>query len=733
MNSDAAPSVTVTSSSSNGTGKGNTTYSFSSTVGDELTSETSGTFTLIRIEYGWNYSGKNDRTVHWTLDIPVYIEKRLQVYSNMKMLEGIEYNIQKIKTNGKNVLSSTIDNKTSMILSQGSSYSIYAEYIYVDSEKFSSVKISKTLCIESAGNTYFSPGTKLTLIPLDEGGKAYYYAVPDNQKELKEIAFSEFKDVNNNYYETKEIIGDSKLKHDNFEDLCGTTYTGSSLVEHFVILADTSETQDAASGSDIQNKLYSMHVKPLQPEKLEDEQAKKQYNALFSRTDYGEHCYGYINEIPGITYKINKETSSESSNSNTYLEAGSKITQDGKVCTHLQYDLKAISTYWDSVKTTDKVYLDVGFSLAISGNGSDTFQKIPLPNGTNIILESGGNSVTVPAASGQSTAYYYQSMRSVSGHGDSKICINDLGNNTSNQITLSFDFSNADLSSLEAYSSSDFYVVAQLVVTNDMDLPSAGDIKDTWEAKVGAEMKSDFGFALDVDDLTTLGMNQYSPEESDSGVVSYTANIAFPENNISGLESKYYTILYQVEEKTSQKGADGKSAYQPYSGDNVSLYLGKFSTTEDALSVAKSSDNSVTSGNGLVAVTYQFGTDQITGGADLPDGKTVSGNDKIAKVIKAHCTLVANCSGLDMTNYRVKAYLLVTDSLPTLTTSGNISSNESESSASTTLSGTDSSESCLKHYWLRDGNWPTISDSVLNSDLKSDYFVFTVAKIKTSM
>lgn len=733
VNSDAAPSVTVTSSPSNGTGKGNTTYSFSSTVGDELTSETSGTFTLIRIEYGWNYSGKNDRTVHWTLDIPVYIEKRLQVYSNMKMLEGIEYNIQKIKTNGKNELSSTIDNKTSMILSQGSSYSIYAEYIYVDSEKFSSVKISKTLCIESAGNTYFSPGTKLTLIPLDEGGKAYYYAVPDNQKELKEIAFSEFKDANNNYYETKEIIGDSKLKHDNFEDLCGTTYTGSSLVEHFVILADTSETQDAASGSDIQNKLYSMHVKPLQPEKLEDEQAKKQYNALFSRTDYSEHCYGYINEIPGITYKINKETSSESSNSNTYLESGSKITQDGKVCTHLQYDLKAISTYWDSVKTTDKVYLDVGFSLAISGNGSDTFQKIPLPNGTNIILESGGNSVTVPAASGQSTAYYYQSMRSVSGHGDSKICINDLGNNTSNQITLSFDFSNADLSSLEAYSSSDFYVVAQLVVTNDMDLPSAGDIKDTWEAKVGAEMKSDFGFALDVDDLTTLGMNQYSPEESDSGVVSYTANIAFPENNISGLESKYYTILYQVEEKTSQKGADGKPAYQPYSGDNVSLYLGKFSTTEDALSVAKSSDNSVTSGNGLVAVTYQFGTDQITGGADLPDGKTASGSDKIAKVIKTHCTLVANCSGLDMTNYRVKAYLLVTDSLPTLTTSGNASSTESESTASTALSRTDSSEGCLKYYWLREGNWPTISSDVLSSDLKSDYFVFTVAKIKTSM
>ncbi len=721
------PSVNVTSSPTDGAGKGNTIYSFSSTKGDDLTSATSGTFTLIRIEYGWKYNGKSDSAVHLTLDLPIYVEKRLQLFSNMKMLEGIEYNTQKIKTNGKNELESTpMQSKKSMILSRGSSYSIYSEYVYVDSEKFSSVKIPKALCIESKGDDYFLPGTKLTLIPLDEGGKAYYYTVPDDQTKPKAIAFTEFRDADGNSYRTKEMISESKQT--DYKDLCKTTYSGNSLVERFVILADTSDIKDITSGTDQLNKLYEMNVAPIRPEDLKDGSNQEQYRAMYSRTDYHKHCYGYINEIRGITYKINTGTDGDSGHSNTYLDASSKISQDGKVSTHLQYDLKADPTYWDSVKNTDKSYLDVGFSLAIRPKDSDTSQKIPLPEGTNIVLGSGENKVTLPTTAGQSTAYYYQCLRSVSGHEGSEICINTMGKDTSNKIDFAFDFSGADLTVLDAYEGSDFYVVAQLVVTSDSNLPSAGDIKDTWNAAVGAEMKSDFGFALNVDDLTTLGMNQYSPEGSDQGVVSYTASIAFPENKTSELESKFYTIVYQIEEKTSQKdAATGKPAYKPYDGDKVSLYLGNFDTPEKAINAKKRTENSTTSGTGLVAATYQFSTDQITVGADLKDGKNASESDDITKwVIKTHCTLVANCEGLNMTNYRVKAYLMVSDELPSLSTSSGDSISYSEPSG-------DSNSGCLKQYWVRPENWPTISDKILISDLKSDYFVFTVAKIKTTM
>lgn len=721
------PSVNVTSSPTDGAGKGNTIYSFSSTKGDDLTSATSGTFTLIRIEYGWKYNGKSDSAVHLTLDLPIYVEKRLQLFSNMKMLEGIEYNTQKIKTNGKNELESTpMESKKSMILSRGSSYSIYSEYVYVDSEKFSSVKIPKALCIESKGDDYFLPGTKLTLIPLDEGGKAYYYTVPDDQTKPKAIAFTEFRDADGNSYRTKEMISESKQT--DYKDLCKTTYSGNSLVERFVILADTSDIKDTTSGTDQLNRLYEMNVAPIRPEDLKDGSNQEQYRAMYSRTDYHKHCYGYINEIRGITYKINIGTDGDSGNSNTYLDASSKISQDGKVSTHLQYDLKADPTYWDSVKNTDKSYLDVGFSLAIRPKDSDTSQKIPLPEGTNIVLGSGENKVTLPTTAGQSTAYYYQCLRSVSGHEGSEICINTMGKDSSNKIDFAFDFSGADLTVLDAYEGSDFYVVAQLVVTSDSNLPSAGDIKDTWTAAVGAEMKSDFGFALNVDDLTTLGMNQYSPEESDQGVVSYTASIAFPENKTSELESKFYTIVYQIEEKTSQKdAATGKPAYKPYDGDKVSLYLGNFDTPEEAINAKKRTENSTTSGTGLVAAAYQFSTDQITVGADLKDGKNASESDDITKwVIKTHCTLVANCEGLNMTNYRVKAYLMVSDELPSLSTSSGDSISYSEPSG-------DSNSGCLKQYWVRPENWPTISDKILISDLKSDYFVFTVAKIKTTM
>lgn len=718
----ASPSVSVTSTKEIEK-YGKIQYEFSSEKGDDWDTATNeGTFTFVEIIYGRKTNASDTRKKQWKLIIPVYVEKRLQVYSNMKMLEGIEYNANTIKNNGSNTIKEA-DSQVMTTLSRGSSYSIYAEYIYGDSEKFTSVKIPKTLYIPDDGDLYFLPGTKMTLIALDEGGKAYYHTISDK---TKEINFSDFKGADGTTaYETKDILTNSSAyAKTDYTDCCNQKYSGNSLVERFVILVDTSEAEEA--GND--NRIYSIYLEPLQLE--------AQDKSMYDRTDFHEHCYEYINEIPGITYQINTRKDEGSENSNTYLEAASSIKQDGKVSAHLKYDISASNTYWKSVKDAESAYMDVGFSLAIKEKNSDgVVQKIPIPDGTTIVLGSGDSKKSLPAVKGQTTTYYYQNLRNVNSSQDA-ICVSGkegLGN-ISNQIVFSFDFSNADLSSLEAYSSMDFYVVAQLVVTNDMDLPSAGDIKDTWEAKVGAEMKSDFGFALDVDDLTTLGMNQYSPEESDSGVVSYTANIAFPENNISSLESKYYTILYQVEKKTSQKDSTtGKPSYQSYTGDDVSLYLGKFDTTEAALNASKEGNNSLNSGNGLVAVTYQFGTDQIASGADLTDGKTASGSDKIAKVIKTHCTLVANCSGLDMTNYRVKAYLLVTDSVPTLTTSGNASSTESESTAGTTLSGTDSSDGCLKYYWLRDGNWPTISSDILTSDLKSDYFVFTVAKIKTSM
>lgn len=720
LNTDtnAKASVSVTANPSDGTGKGNTTYEFSSENGDEITDATSGTFTLIRIQYGWKDSSQTN--VHWTLYIPVYAEKRLKVTSNMTLLEGTKYNIDTLVKSGKHVetgASSPLD----MVLTKGSGYSIYSEFIYGNSEKFNSVKMSKKLFIKTNAEIYFTPGTQLTLIPLDEGRKPYYYTVPETESgtKPKQIMFTAFQDASGSSYVTKDIV--SKSENDNtkdayelkanYTDICNQNYE-KVRVERFVILVNRPK-------DNLANQSYELHVAREDDIKSTDKEW-----ALFSRTEYTDHCYASINEIKGASYTINN---------NTKLTA-SRIAEDGRVAVELHYDVSADPTYWTSVGTSKAEFADIGFSLGYkSSEAGSSLVKIPFPSATVVTYGTGENKVIVPLQGKQSTVYYYQGSNSsmqVSGTGGKNV-------NFREQIDISFDFSAADLSELENYKDGSFYVIAELVTTENKDLPANGTLRAEWNSALDAEMKSDFGFALNVDHLETLGMNQYLPEDSDSGVVPYTASIAFPEKSSEDLSGKYYTIIYQIEEKKLQQNETEKTAYEAYTGDDVSLFLGNFDNNAEAKTAAGSNTNSVNSGNGFVAVTYKFTNDQISQGADLTDGLNDNGKDKTANVVKTHCTLVANCAGLNMTNYRVKAYLMVTDSLPsTLSFVNGNAESESESSetaAITEIPGEGVSDGCLKKQWLRqDSGWSTVSAEQLK-DLKSDYFVFTVAKIKTTM
>lgn len=678
-------------------------YQFAAGDGDELdTDGKGGTFTFVEITYGrQKYNASNTaRQEKWTLVIPVYVEKRLKIYSNMKLLQGIEYNTETLKTNGLNVLTDDPDPK-SMTLTRGASYSMYMEYIYADYEKFSAITIPKSLCIKTDGDIYFSPGTKMTLIALDEQSKAYYYTVPEGK--LQKIDFTDFKDSGGNAYQLQDV---KKLRATSeYLDLCYTNYEDDVAVERYVILVDTSEVTESRA-----NGLYEMHVTPVN---------LKEDALLYSRMDYLEHCYALINEIDGVTYTINKEVNADG-NPNTYLESDSQISEDGKATVHLQYDIKASATYWDSDRDADTIYMDVGFYLAVRDN--DTILKVPLPDGTAIVLDK-ENNISIPAVSGQTTVYYYQSLRKATGK-DAEVCINKMKENSSGNISFALDFNNTDMTELERYRDKQFYVVAELVVTGDKDMPAGGEMKDSYEMPVGAQMKTDMGFALEVEDMSTLGMNRYSPEESDNGVVPYTASLAFPNSGFTNPESKYYTIVYQIEEKTSQKDSStGRPEYKPYTGNEVSLYLGTFANSQEAKDAAASGTNSVTSGKGLAAVSYKFNSSEITNGAELTDGIAADADagDLTERVIKTHCTLVADCDNMNMTNFRVRAYLIVSDELPNLTING------------ARLQETGSAGSCLRGQLIRIGSWSKLPTDITDSDYKNDFFVFTVAKIKTSM
>ena len=656
----------------------------SSPQGDELDTETGeGTFTLIHIDYN-----NKEGVKKWSFDIPVYVEKRLKIHSNMRMLPEIQYDTEKVKKEGKYT---TDANSRMIFLPMGTGYSIYCEYIYVDIlEGMTNIQIPKTFIIdgsnEGAGTvseTSFIKGSQITLIPLganNQPGIPYYYTVERDSQ--KEINFEDFKDASGNKYTLADI---SQLpKKDTYQDVCSGQYSNVA-TEQFMLYIDPPE---------INKDQYSLYKLKVKPKQLFSE---GKYTNLKTRTDFIEHCYERVNELPAVKYDIVSDK--------TFVDSESKLSSDGTLKVNLQYNVSATTAYWATTRSEDS-YLDIAFYLKKAGPGSTSSTRVALPAGTVI---SYGDMDTAVLAANQSSVYYYQGKNSEK-QDKTYIQINQLTHDITNDIAITFDFSNADMSEFEADTESRYSIVAELLVTSNKDLPGAGEVRDSWEETVTVSAKDDIGFALEVDDLMTLGMNRYSPETTDSGVIPYTASIAFPERESSrNLTSKYYTLVYQLEEKTSRKDAGtGKPTYVPYTGDAVSLYLGKLNHAEAKMAMESATD-SVNSGKGYMAVSYQFTAEDIARG-----------------IFKIDCTLVANCANLNMTNFRVKAFLIVSDELPDISPDGNSSGNSG-------ITALNDIGSCLKGVLLRNGNWSTISGDAMRNDLKNDFFVFTVAKIKTRM
>ena len=188
----------------------------------------------------------------------------------------------------------------------------------------------------------------------------------------------------------------------------------------------------------------------------------------------------------------------------------------------------------------------------------------------------------------------------------------------------------------------------------------------------------------------TLGMNGYSPEQSDLGNVEYTTSINFtdyiPKNDKSNrtdfeqLAEKYFTIRYRVERK--KKNSDGTYTYVPYTGDSVKLYYdGKEITSDKGLTFRLSQDTLIKGNRGLNDHVYEL---PFSLKADVESLLKINEN---------------------ITNYRVVGELYISDMSP----DGKTLPNDSD----------------IIFTQVTTDNLPDTS--------LSDYFVFTIAKIKTDL
>lgn len=643
---------------------------------DVQTDSKNGTFTVLRVEYKWKngnntidykdsskegsvgkYISDSEQTM--IIDIPIYLEKVLEYQTHVTGVQGAEYYLDNLLTNGKNNLLSLRD-----------TYTAYVEYVYNDAyDKYNS-KLTKEIVFEGT-DVKINKGTRFVLIDLSNNGHAYYYKA---ETDKESVPLSDFKDSGGTAYaetaiksltsRTSDKMNDTLyLKH---EDSVNQSMPGSYYAtQQYIILVDCSEMVN-----EVANYAYQFVVQPI-----ERENETLLRRSIQKTCPQELPCNLVITEYQGITGKFDE----------TNTQITGEISPESNVTIDLDYTISASETYWNYVKSNEgsflSQYLDVAIYLDQNGN------RVALPTGTQVIFNKGTEKQVVGVMQGNTILYQYKDA-------GTELDLNQLNTSTRFEAAIELDFSNADF---VGFNSGEYNVVLELLKTKDADFPMGGDVLDTYKLTVKSTAKKNLGFALEPKDLLTLGMNGYLPEESDSGVIDYDMRIDFSDyfngsgiasSEMKALKDKYFTVEYSIEKKV--KDENGKLSYEPYNGDLVKVYFGD------------SQKENIGDGSKVV---YKFSEDYIKSG---------EGEDKY--VVSFPYTVKADVKQLlaqydTITNYRVVAKLYLSDSMPT--------------GASETLA-TESTDGC--DIYVSPG--ATIEST---ADGMEDFFIFTVAKIKTDL
>lgn len=706
------------------------------------------TITLLRYTYiSKDYTGKEKKE---TVYIPVFVTKKVTMNSYLSILSGEEYSLKEATTNGW---------KDGVVISHDSVYTVYSEFVYDnvrEEEAFSDLKINKTLKFESKGTNGYQafnvqPGTKYTLVDVQTGTE-YYYTVPENTS-VSEIPFSVFKDSEGNAYIQRNIGTDITIEKDSYTSIAYQGDEGSEDIfenvglERFVIVVEP-------SGAD-NNVNYRLSI---ETEVVDENNEPKEESVRKIETE-GTN----ITQIPGPLISFEGVyTNNEGVLTGTYdvteitgaISKDEKLEIDGRIRVSLTPpnntdSNRTASPYWRNKNTGNTIdsansgkYLEIGVTL-IDDNG----QEVQWPEGTNVSINGGpqkplqGNSViyaykdneerfafdtlTHNIANGEWYYYdinegktegevnyqwitkneeekWYYQYYDLNGNLQSQVTdvdsLNEAYISVSNQCHLEFDFSVADI---KDYVGKDYTVKINLYRSSDPDFPLEevgtavldGSIREYWKV-IQAEGNVDLAAAITPNDLLELGINLYG-DTQDTYEISFTNKIDFTnmistnetaaENDVEECAGKNYMVVYRIYKKTLNSNGNG------YTYELVNLHTNDlpFSLTDSTnpnttIQISEISGSEVDENENAIT-EYAFVTTKMFTEQEISSNTTVSPQYVVTWQMKLTVDS-SNITNEDLANYKVEAT-----------------------------------------YLPYEGAQPT-SDS--ESTLK-DYFIFTIAKLKT--
>lgn len=603
-----------------------------------------GTLTYTELTYTYEWSDSGSRKHTRTFALPVFVEEPLLVEVQTAIQAGKVTSVEAMGT----------EKQESVVMSNDSDYTLLLEYSFGDARASYDMTMPKEIWRTQQENPLpFAVGTRLLLIDVAGGNRAYYYTVDSTTPER--IPFTAFKDSSGALYIDKPI----NRSDNNFEG------TEQYLLQ--VLLPDSVKTS-------AENTKYDIHAGICEPA---PEVLAKMQGELEKKIA--------VDSIPGI--KITLDTSGGETVVNGTLSANGELIFD------MQFSVKGEQAYWQKKGTIDSAnngkYLDLSCYLM---NEAGT-ECVTLPVGTNFQyrLDAGGNYSDWQIIPDQSGVYYYKEIRDKYEKEDSKFLIRDIDEagkiiGVTEDTTVSLQMKLKLPAELSGLTDSRYTVCIDLLRTDNPDYPAGyEDPLGKYRTNLGADVVPDIGFAVRVDeeDWEKLGINTYEGLD-DVHEIPFKAMLDFREilryasgdTIVDQWADKDYHIAFEILSKSN--AAQMTYGETPFDGSltdangnpeemmKISMDGGADTWKWDGstfVEVPAGDDSIAESSNGRLDMKYRFTKDQIKKTADEVGARTpivltgkVIVNGQLLKQLGTREEFEKY-----LTNYRMKASLRIKD------------------------------------------------------------------------
>jgi len=214
------------------------------TYDDYNESDNSYTISLLYFRYGWEGADGDYR--YETIYVPVFVVERIAFYSDLHIMEGEQYSLDKAKDD-------TVSYSGSVTVAHDSTYTLYAELAYGAGRyktEYQNFQVQKTLTFQKVSgrddatgeytweDAKIPEGMKFSLVDA-ETGKVYYYT--EETADAVDIDFTKFKDEQGNSFVSRKVSQMTPVTDYQYGDMDLSGYDFG--LERFFIYADPSEVK----------------------------------------------------------------------------------------------------------------------------------------------------------------------------------------------------------------------------------------------------------------------------------------------------------------------------------------------------------------------------------------------------------------------------------------------------------------------------------------------------------